>query len=51
MSQPNSPAVEKQSPSFRIDWKKVGRVMLKYFLPINPMTTQPDDPHFSQTDQ
>ena len=43
MSQPNSPAVEKQSPSFSIDWKKVGRVMLKYFLPINPMTTQPDE--------
>ena len=43
MSQTNPPAIENKSSGFSIDWKKVGRMMLKYFLPINPMTTQPDD--------
>ena len=43
MSQPNPPALEKKSSSFSIDWKKVGRMMLRYFLPINPMSTQPDE--------
>ncbi|MGK7884389.1 MAG: HEAT repeat domain-containing protein [Crocosphaera sp.] len=43
MSQPNPPVLEKKSSSFSIDWKKVGRMMLRYFLPINPMSTQPDE--------
>ncbi|MDJ0731665.1 MAG: HEAT repeat domain-containing protein [Crocosphaera sp.] len=43
MSQTNSPTTEKKSSHFSIDWNKVGRIMLKYFLPINPMSTQPDD--------
>ncbi|MDJ0659071.1 MAG: HEAT repeat domain-containing protein [Crocosphaera sp.] len=43
MSQTNLPATEKKSSPFSIDWNKVGRIMLKYSLPINPMSTQPDD--------
>ncbi|MGK7957669.1 MAG: HEAT repeat domain-containing protein [Crocosphaera sp.] len=43
MSQTPSPTTEKTSSSFSIDWNKVGRIMLKYSLPINPMSTQPDD--------
>ncbi len=43
MSQTNLPATEKKSSHFSIDWNKVGRIMLKYSLPINPMSTLPDD--------
>ncbi|MDJ0843748.1 HEAT repeat domain-containing protein [Crocosphaera sp.] len=43
MSQTNLPATKKKSSPFSIDWNQVGRIMLKYALPINPMSTQPDD--------
>lgn len=43
MSQVHLSAIEKTSSHHSIDWNKVSRLMLKYSLPINPMSTQPDE--------
>ncbi|ACB51915.1 hypothetical protein cce_2567 [Crocosphaera subtropica ATCC 51142] len=43
MSQVYLPAIEKTASDLSIDWNKVGRLMLKYCLPLNPMSTQPND--------
>ncbi|WP_107669732.1 HEAT repeat domain-containing protein [Cyanothece sp. BG0011] len=43
MSQVHLKATEKTPSYHSINWNEVGRLMLKYSLPINPMSTQPDD--------
>ncbi|EAZ89928.1 HEAT repeat domain-containing protein [Crocosphaera chwakensis] len=43
MSQVHLSATEKTPSNHSIDWNKVGRLMLKYSLPINPMSTQPNN--------